>query len=209
MTSLATRCEWRCLDQQKGDSPYQLGLGGLKLWGAWFLAWKAHICFLSPQPPPPPPLQDYYSEEYDFFEECFFDANGKPVLANGTASCDIKISGVDKRADKLTGGLDGVYQLTACYNGKALYMRRKSPVGEERVLWYSSTFGDWDVSKGTEPNEAEVRRLAGWGAVGQRAAVGLTAQERQMAAALSEAQETRRGWVWLDRRKQLRVVCVR
>lgn len=105
--------------------------------------------------------EDYYSEEYDFFEECFFDANGKPVLANGTASCNIKISGVDKRADKLAGGLDGVYQLTACYNGKALYMRRKSPTGEDRVLWYSSTFGDWDVSKGTEPNEAEILMYGG------------------------------------------------
>jgi hypothetical protein len=36
-------------------------------------------------------------EEYDFFEECFFDASGKPVLANNTASCDIKISGIDKQ----------------------------------------------------------------------------------------------------------------
>lgn len=106
-------------------------------------------------------LQDYYSEEYDFFEECFFDASGKPVLANNTATCDIKIMGVDKRADKLKGGLDGVYQLKACYNGKALYMRRASPAGEDRVLWYSSTFGDWDVSKGTEPNEAEVGVIPG------------------------------------------------
>jgi hypothetical protein len=36
-------------------------------------------------------------EEYDFFEECFFDASGKPVLSNSTASCDIKISGIDKQ----------------------------------------------------------------------------------------------------------------
>ena len=43
--------------------------------------------------------EDYYMEEYDFFEECFFDTDGKPVLANGTASCDIKIQGVDKQAD--------------------------------------------------------------------------------------------------------------
>jgi hypothetical protein len=36
-------------------------------------------------------------EEYEFFEECFFDANGKPVLSNTTAGCDIKITGVDKQ----------------------------------------------------------------------------------------------------------------
>jgi hypothetical protein len=40
------------------------------------------------------PAQD----EYDFFdEECFIDASGKPVLSNNTASCDIKISGIDKQ----------------------------------------------------------------------------------------------------------------
>lgn len=105
---------------------------------------------------------DYYSyEEYDFFEECFFDANGKPVLANGTASCNIKIAGVDKQADKLKGGLDGVYELTSCYNGKPRYTRKKSPAGEDRVLWYSSTFGDWDISRGVEPNEAEIVMYGG------------------------------------------------
>lgn len=105
--------------------------------------------------------EDYYLEEYDFFEECFFDTNGKPVLANGTASCEIKIAGVNQQADKLNGGLDGVYQLTSCYNGKPMYKRKNSPAGEERVLWYSSTFGDWDVSKGAEPNEAEILMYGG------------------------------------------------
>lgn len=105
--------------------------------------------------------EDYYAEEYDFFEECFFNADGKPVLANGTASCDIKISGVNKQADMLTGGLDGVYQLVSCYNGKPMYRRKDSQAGEERVLWYSSTFGDWDVSKGVDPNEAEILMYGG------------------------------------------------
>lgn len=105
---------------------------------------------------------DYYlSEEYDFFEECYFDSAGKPVLSNGTASCPIKISKVDKQADKLSGGLDGTYDLTSCYNGKPMYKRRKSPEGQERVLWYSATFGDWDVSKGSEPNEAEILMYGG------------------------------------------------
>eukprot|EP00983_Pelagomonas_calceolata_P041507 1138103-Pelagomonas_calceolata.AAC.6 len=26
--------------------------------------------------------------------------------------------------------------------------RKNSPPGQERALWYSSTFGDWDLSKG-------------------------------------------------------------
>lgn len=104
---------------------------------------------------------DYYADEYDFFEECFIDANGKPVLANGTVACDIKIAGVDKQADKLKGGLDGTYKMVSCYNGKPMYKRNKSPEGEDRVLWYSSTFGDWDVSKGADPNEvSRLGRLA-------------------------------------------------
>lgn len=104
---------------------------------------------------------DYYADEYDFFEECFIDANGKPVLANGTVSCDIKIGGLDTQANKLNGGLDGVYKMVSCYNGKPMYKRAKSPAGEDRVLWYSSTFGDWDVSKGSDPNEAEILLYGG------------------------------------------------
>ncbi|MEW5315744.1 MAG: hypothetical protein WDW38_007150 [Sanguina aurantia] len=105
--------------------------------------------------------EDYYSDEYEFHEECSIGAGGKPVLANTTASCDIKIMGVNKQADKLSGGLDGIYTLSACYNGKPLYKREQSPVGEDRVLWYSSTFGDWDISKGVEPNEAEILMYGG------------------------------------------------
>jgi hypothetical protein len=108
---------------------------------------------------------DGYNEEYgeyDFFEECFFDTNSKPTLVNGTASCDLKITGVNKQADKLTGGIDGTYKLSSCYNGKAMYSRTKpSPDGEDRVLWYSSTFGDWDLSRGKEPNEAEILMYGG------------------------------------------------
>lgn len=104
--------------------------------------------------------EDYY-EEYESFQECFFDDKNKPVLANGTASCDIKIQGVDKQADKLKGGLDGVYQLESCFNGKPMYKRKNSPAGEDRVLWYSSTFGDWDISTGSDPNDAEILMYGG------------------------------------------------
>lgn len=113
---------------------------------------------------------DYYDEYYDYNEPgdigtttCSVDKDGKVKLANGTAPCDIKLSGVDKQADasKLTGGLDGVYKLTGCHNGRPLYKREKSPAGEERVLWYSQTFGDWDISKGPEPNEEDILMYGG------------------------------------------------
>lgn len=86
---------------------------------------------------------------------------GKPQLANGTAPCAISIKGVDKKADLLTGGVDGTYKLTSCHNGRPLYVREKSPKGEDRVLWYSTGFGDWDISNGTLPNEAEILMYGG------------------------------------------------
>ena len=61
----------------------------------------------------------------------------------------------------MAGGVDGVYKLTSCHNGRPLYVRERSPKGEERVLWYSTGFGDWDVSNGTLPNEAEILMYGG------------------------------------------------
>ncbi|GLI61755.1 hypothetical protein VaNZ11_004221, partial [Volvox africanus] len=105
--------------------------------------------------------EDYHAEKYDFFEECLFDTNGQPVLASETASCDIKVAGVDKQADKPNDGLDSVYKLTSCYDGKPMYKRQSSPVGEDCALSYSSTFGDWDISMGGEPNDAEILMYGG------------------------------------------------
>ncbi|WIA37817.1 hypothetical protein OEZ86_014678 [Tetradesmus obliquus] len=102
---------------------------------------------------------DYYDEYYDYYDDvdtvkdCTVDKDGKVKLANGTAPCDIKIEGVDKQADLLPGGLDGVYKLYKCNDGRPAYKRVKSPAGQDRVLFYSKDFGDWDVAKGTEPNE--------------------------------------------------------
>jgi hypothetical protein len=86
---------------------------------------------------------------------------GKPKLANSTAPCTIALKGVDKHADLLRGGIDGNYKLTSCHNGRPLYLREKSPKGEDRVLWYSTGFGDWDISNGTVPNEAEILMYGG------------------------------------------------
>lgn len=107
--------------------------------------------------------EDYYDEEdySDGAEDCSVDAEGHVVLANGTATCDLKISGADKQADLLTGGIDGVYKLTSCHNGKPMYKRVSSPAGEERVLWFAKMFGDWDLSKGPEPTESGILLYGG------------------------------------------------
>jgi iron-regulated transporter 1 len=108
---------------------------------------------------------DYYDEYEDYasaLAECTFDAATKKVkLENGTASCDLKLEGLNSQADLLAGGIDGVYKLTNCHNGKPLYTREKSPAGEERLLWYSNTYGDWDISKGATPNEDEILMYGG------------------------------------------------
>ncbi|PNH03424.1 hypothetical protein TSOC_010515 [Tetrabaena socialis] len=121
---------------------------------------------------------DFYGDYYDdgdsdgVIEQCTMDVQGLPMLANGTASCDIRLAGVDKQMNVLSGGLDGVYQLMSCYNGQGMkagegeavggmYKRKNSPIGEERLLWYSSTFGDWDVSEGSEPDENKILMYGG------------------------------------------------
>lgn len=107
---------------------------------------------------------DYYYDEYDYgyggAPSCTMDGD-KLVLADGTAPCDLKIEGVDKQADLLKGGLDGVYKISSCFNGKPLYKRQNSPAGEDRALWFSTNFGDWDVSKGTVPDESEILLYGG------------------------------------------------
>lgn len=127
----------------------------------------------------------------------------------GTQPCDVKIEGSDKLLRNLTGGLDGVYEVWSCENGRPLYKRKKSPPGrkysclqsypayvnkdipalsacllrhrsspfslkirhtilydtaghtdmhllhgaEDRVLWYSAQYRDWDISNGSVAQE--------------------------------------------------------
>jgi len=81
----------------------------------------------------------------------------KVTLAKGVPSCDLRLEGVDRQAaPTLVGGLDGVYKLESCMNGKPLYRRQRSPKGQERVLFFSKLFGDWDISNGTRPNEQDI-----------------------------------------------------
>jgi hypothetical protein len=93
-------------------------------------------------------------------KDCVLEG-GKPKLANTTAPCALKVAGVDKYADALPGGIDGVYKLASCHNGRPLYLREKSPKGQDRVLWYSKGFGDWDVSNGTKPTEKDILMYGG------------------------------------------------
>jgi iron-regulated transporter 1 len=104
-----------------------------------------------------------YDEDYDYLDEgisgadsCTTTKEGKVQLTNGTASCDLKLSGVNSMADKLKSGLDGIYKLSACHNGRPMYKRKDSPAGEERVLWYSKSFADWDISRGDKPNDKDI-----------------------------------------------------
>lgn len=103
-------------------------------------------------------------DDYDYLDygsgsstnSCTANKDGKVKLANGTATCDLKLSGIDKQADKLKSGLDGVYKLTGCHNGRPMYKRKDSPAGEERVLWYAKSFADWDISRGDKPNDKDI-----------------------------------------------------
>lgn len=102
-------------------------------------------------------------EDYDYLEEgsagadsCSTGKDGAVQLANGAASCDLKLSGVNKLADKLPSGVDGIYKLSGCHNGRAMYKRKDSPAGEERVLWYAKSFADWDISRGDKPNDKDI-----------------------------------------------------
>lgn len=109
---------------------------------------------------------DYYDEYYDYdawdgVQDCTVGKDGKVSLSNGTAPCDVKLSGIDALADKLPGGVDGEYKLYGCHDGRPAYRRVNSPAGEGRVLWYSRGFGDWDVSKGDEPNETDILLYGG------------------------------------------------
>lgn len=87
---------------------------------------------------------------------CTTDKDGKVQLSKDAATCDLKLSGMDKAADKLKSGIDGIYKLAGCHNGRAMYKRKDSPAGEERVLWYAKTYADWDISRGDKPNDKDI-----------------------------------------------------
>jgi hypothetical protein len=88
---------------------------------------------------------------------CRIGGGKKVTLAKGVPSCDLKLEGVDRLSGPLlAGGLDGIYKLESCMNGKPLYRRQRGRKGQERVLFFSKLFYDWDISNGTRPNEQDI-----------------------------------------------------
>lgn len=87
---------------------------------------------------PPPDTEDY------LYDTCVASSTGE-LLINGTSDCDLIVVGADVAADQLEGGLDGVYRMQSCYNGKPIY-RREGMDEEPRTLWFSPEFGDWEFS---------------------------------------------------------------
>ena len=83
------------------------------------------------------------------------------VCCSGNKPCDLKIDGADKHLKGLTGGLDGKYEVHSCENGRPLYKRENSPKNEERLLWYSSEYRDWDLTNGTMPRDVSMQSATG------------------------------------------------
>ena len=89
-------------------------------------------------------------------------------------ACDLKLEGADAVLKGLSGGLDGLYVVSSCESGLPLYKRKDSKAhgaqcarkwgcsawllnslcdccAENRVLWYSGEYRDWDISNGSTP----------------------------------------------------------
>eukprot|EP00884_Botryococcus_braunii_P016135 jgi/Botrbrau1/3204/Bobra.37_2s0034.1 len=95
-------------------------------------------------------IMNHYLDD-EFSEDCRLGEDGKPVFS-GTKPCDVKVEGADKVLKDLPGGIDGVYEVTTCENGRPMYSRKTMKAGEERVIWYSSEFGNWDLTNGSVPS---------------------------------------------------------
>ncbi|KAL3141724.1 hypothetical protein ABBQ32_004406 [Trebouxia sp. C0010 RCD-2024] len=116
---------------------------------------------------------DPYTGEYDEtygdgilaplpeINDCHITVNGTAAF-NGTKACDLQIQGVDKVAPLLVGGMDGVYKMLTCKNGRPMYKRDTQDKKGERVLWYSSMHRDWDFTNGSTPKEDDILLWGGF-----------------------------------------------
>lgn len=95
-------------------------------------------------------------------KDCQIAADGSPTF-NGSKPCDIQILGVDKFAPGLAGGMDGVYKVLTCENGRPLYKRDTPDKAAARVLWYSTPHQDWDITNGSTPQEEDILMWGGFG----------------------------------------------
>ena len=78
----------------------------------------------------------------------------------------MRLSGADAALAPSSRPVDGVYAVAGCHAGRPLYVRQAAPgdvggAAAPRVLWYSATFHDWDVTIGAEPNPVSGRRRGG------------------------------------------------
>lgn len=85
------------------------------------------------------------------YDNCEEDSEGN-IFVIGTDSCDLLLSGADAAADRLQGGLDGVYYLSGCFDGKPMYHRSEGPQDEPRVLWWSYDYADFEISTSSDPS---------------------------------------------------------
>ncbi|PNH09939.1 hypothetical protein TSOC_003412 [Tetrabaena socialis] len=106
-----------------------------------------------------------YGQEYDMhydprypYDNCHYLGGFQTFQLNGTEECHLLVQGADGHADLLEGGLDGLFLLAGCFEGKPIYMRSRAsgPPGEDRVLYYNPNFG---ARARRRALEAEVREL--------------------------------------------------
>lgn len=107
------------------------------------------------------PYGDSILQDFAVIQDCQIAADGSATF-NGTRPCDLQIQGVDKLAPGLSGGMDGVYKVVTCENGRPLYKRDTKDKTVERVLWYSSPHQDWDITNGSSPQEEDILMWGGF-----------------------------------------------
>lgn len=96
----------------------------------------------------------FYSYGYDGYADSWgfdaSDASVHPACQPDAASkdpsqlyvCDVRIEGADELLlGGLNGGIDGVYAYTECFGGKPMFVRKGSPEGQERCLWFRCACG--------------------------------------------------------------------
>lgn len=108
------------------------------------------------------PYGDSILQDLAVVKDCQIAADGSPTF-NGSRPCDIQIQGVDKSAPGLAGGMDGVYKVLTCENGRPMYKRDTPDKAAGRVLWYSAPHQDWDITNGSTPQEEDILMWGGFG----------------------------------------------
>ncbi|KAG2498301.1 hypothetical protein HYH03_003562 [Edaphochlamys debaryana] len=121
-------------------------------WGGGFVR-PPSSCPNGVCPNPEPEYELHYDPRFPY-DNCNYVGDFSEFVINGTETCSLLVQGVDGHADRLEGGMDGLYLLAGCFEGKPVYLRRRLgyPEGEDRVLYFNPNFGAWEFSVGREPN---------------------------------------------------------